>query len=197
MLKIRENLLLLEDFIKKIKPSSILDLGCKEKYLEKVFSFKRYVGIDICNSADIKLNLNNITKLPFKNNSFEVIVASQILEHLFYPLKLIKEIKRISKGYIIIGLPNEYTYDNRIKFLFGEPIEFDNGYQEFGHHYIFDIDSIDQFIKQSFKEYIIIKKKYLFASTGGRLLPKYIRNYLARVYPKLFAKEVYYLLKKK
>jgi len=52
----------------------------------------------------------DIHNLPFKTNSFNVVHASHILEHVNNPLKAIKELKRVSNGIVIIKVPNASFY---------------------------------------------------------------------------------------
>jgi len=43
-------------------------------------------------------------KLPFKNESFSLVTAAEVLEHLVYPEKALREIKRVmKKGGVFIG----------------------------------------------------------------------------------------------
>jgi len=59
--------------------------------------------------------------LPFRENSSDVVVCLDVLEHLYYPWKLLEEMKRISKKYIIISCPNFVSIANRIDVLLGRP----------------------------------------------------------------------------
>ena len=47
------------------------------------------------------------THLPFKDNSFDVVLCSEVLEHLDSPLKAIKELARASKKVIVLTFPDE------------------------------------------------------------------------------------------
>ena len=88
----------------KNKKYQILDVGCGDKPYQSLFSpiAKRYVGVDIDRRvADV---VGAAEKLPFGNNTFDLVVSFQTLEHCQYPLKVIAEIKRVlkSKGYCIL-----------------------------------------------------------------------------------------------
>lgn len=192
---IPEHYRLIENILNKIQYESVLDIGCRESMIKSLLKPKKYIGVDLEN-ANVNLDLNKINKLPIKDNSFDLVIASQILEHLFNPLLIISEIKRISKKYILIGLPNEYPYDNRIRFLLRKDMDFKKGYQQYSHHYLFDPETIEKFISENFKGYKLLVREYLFGSKGGRFLPKFFRQWLANYSPNLFSKEVYYLLEK-
>ena len=42
----------------------------------------------------------------FKSNSFDIVHASHILEHLANPYAAIQEMKRVSRKYVIVKVPN-------------------------------------------------------------------------------------------
>jgi len=44
--------------------------------------------------------------LPFKDNSFSRVLAFHVLEHVYNPLKFLKECKRVAKRTIIIAIPH-------------------------------------------------------------------------------------------
>jgi len=48
-------------------------------------------------------------------------MASEVLEHTFYPKDIVNELKRITKkgGFVIISMPNEYNLYLRLKFFLG------------------------------------------------------------------------------
>ncbi len=46
--------------------------------------------------------------LPFENNSFDVILCSEVLEHLPYDefKQALQELRRVTRRYVVLGLPN-------------------------------------------------------------------------------------------
>ena len=171
-----------------IPPSvdSVLDVGCAEARLRPLF--KKYTGIDLEN-AEIVQNLEANQKIDLLSDSYEMVILSQILEHISNPTELISEAKRISSKYILVGMPSEYTIDNRIRFLLNRR---GTGYYEFGHKHWFNIDTADLFVKDFFG-LDFERKQFIFAVKGGGIMPAVLRNFLAEKLPNLFAKEVYYL----
>ena len=168
---------------------SILDIGSGNKYFKKCT--KKYCSLDV-KDGDIVKDLNVSQKIPLRKESFDMVILSQILEHLANPKELIKESKRISKKFVLVGLPNEITIDNRIKLLIGKPNR--KGYSPYGHKHFFTIGTIEEFIKKMYGKYY--KKIYIFSVKGGRFLPLSLRKRLAKMIPPIFAGEVYYLIKK-
>jgi len=90
-----------------------LDLGSAQgklhAYLRKNKKISKLIGVDIVKNSnvDVKGDLNRFP-YPFKNNSFDTIVAGEIIEHLKEPCRFLKEIKRILKknGKLILTTPN-------------------------------------------------------------------------------------------
>ena len=101
---------------------TVLNLGCGKFNNYTLFrNFKLVVGVDISIIAlknarknGIKNLVNaDITCLPFKNNSFNLIFTDQVLEHITDLNKVLREIKRVGKNFII-GVPNEKLISQRI-----------------------------------------------------------------------------------
>lgn len=185
----------IKNIIEGIKARTVLDLGCGGKKLGQLLDFAEYIGVDISDNADVILDLNKIDRLPFEDESFDVVVLSQILEHLFDPKKILKEAIRVSKKHVIIGLPNDFVYDLRIRFLLGKnPLPYSRNV--YGHKGLMDIAQMPEFLKIEENKLEIINTYYEFASKGGRLIPLRLRDFLARSMPTLFAKEVIFLCKK-
>jgi ubiquinone/menaquinone biosynthesis C-methylase UbiE len=91
-----------------LSSKSILDVGCDKAILKKKISGSKikYLGVDIDGSPDLKLNLDEIKKLPFKKGEYETIVCMDVLEHLENIHLIFDEFCRVSKKSIIITLPN-------------------------------------------------------------------------------------------
>lgn len=63
--------------------------------------------------------------IPFSDNEFELVMASEVLEHFrFHPLKFFKEANRVIKpgGLLIITTPNLIRLNNVIKLIMGRSI---------------------------------------------------------------------------
>lgn len=105
----------------------ILDVGCGDGALSYLLSRQTtgafVIGIDPSNEAinfakkktkDVK-NINFIRAsayhLPFKGNSIDYVISSDVIEHLQKPEKMLAEIKRVfnEKGKVIITTPLRLT----------------------------------------------------------------------------------------
>ena len=61
-------------------------------------------------------------KLPFSNQSVDVVIANQIMEHIKEVFWVLHEMSRTLKigGNIMLGMPNLASFHNRLLLLFGE-----------------------------------------------------------------------------
>lgn len=113
-----EDVLLQE--IKVLNPESILDVGCGEGFtLEKLRLAKignHLEGVDFLDLAielgkkdhpKLHLKQGSIYELDYKDNSFDVVICSEVLEHIEDPLKGLQELMRVAKSYCVLSVPNE------------------------------------------------------------------------------------------
>lgn len=106
------------------KTGRVLDIGCHvypNNTLHRLLKAKNSetVGIDWQKGADVVHDLN--FTLPFPSDSFDVIVAGEILEHLENPRASLFDWRRVLKtrGRLILTTPNAMG----IPYLLGHDIE--------------------------------------------------------------------------
>lgn len=71
------------------------------EYLEKLIPIARK------NNPGLNIFQESVYELKYKSNSVDLVLLLEVLEHLDYPEIALDEISRISKKYLIIGVPNE------------------------------------------------------------------------------------------
>ncbi len=158
------------NFFKDIK-GKILDIGCCRGGLRKYLRGDlKYYGVDVlCNNFEnyVRIDLNS-NILPFKSKQFDAITCTDVLEHLFYPLEMMKEIKRVLKddGVVLISLPNDKGLNQIAVDLFKEIPSYEDSMYE--HHWRFSIKTAREFVEKEFKvikespEFGPIFRRYLF-----------------------------------
>jgi len=138
----------------EIKDSdNILDAGCGIGYLLREIRKKnercKLTGIDFnINVRNIKIpdcdiRISDVNNLQFKNNSFDIVIALDLLEHIKNVNIAIKEIKRVLKPgakFIITG-PTESLFYKICRFLLkGTFSEKKGPGSGIHHHNIFSLD---------------------------------------------------------
>jgi SAM-dependent methyltransferase len=109
----------------------LLDIGCSDlKNLVTLSNlFETGFGIDIVKYPQwerehkyclFEHNLDT-GKLPFEDNTFDVVTMLMVLEHVFDPFFVISEIDRVTKkgAYLVINVPNIAYFKHRFALLFG------------------------------------------------------------------------------
>lgn len=168
----------------------ILDLGSRDGSLLESFGVPkdRVFCIDVdrtavqsCRAKGFKaiwLDLNN-SQLPFSDNEFDLVVACDILEHLFLPGGLLKEISRVlaPDGLLIGSTPNAFYWRHRRRMLFG-----------IDTIYYLDSTHIRHFSVKSFR----LEVDRVF---GNCLIMPYGGNFLRFFWPAMFAEDLFFIVK--
>lgn len=193
----------------------VLDIGC---YTSAILDFLpsniEYYGVDFDEKA-LEIAENRGAKVKFVkfdeeeiifNHQFDIIICTEVLEHLKNPYHLMEQIKRLlnKNGTVLISLPNECTAYHRIMCLIGKGVDL-CAFQLFKHLHLPTIKQSKDFVSIFF----IIAKKAYFVNPGGRCsrweglgritskIPYSFWTILARLMPGLFARGVIFLCKTK
>lgn len=134
----------------------VLDVGCGDGLLMGLLEKQgAYVtGADIsdvaiqkCEQKGFKVRKISGSHLPFDDNSFDLVIALDVLEHLYAPGELLREMARVSLGgNVIVGVPNFSSLPARIQVLRGRVPE--NNSPHKGHIYWFNLQSLIRVIKK-------------------------------------------------
>ncbi len=139
----------------------VLDIGCRDGTLTSYFAKGNDVlGLDI----DTKMLALCKKKLGIRTRvidlhgdwnlkeKFDVVVAAEVLEHLYYPDIICKKVADVLKpGGIFIGsVPNAYNIKNRIRYLFG--IQKNTPLEDRTHINQFSYKILRETFKKSFRE---------------------------------------------
>jgi SAM-dependent methyltransferase len=115
----------------------VLDLGCRTGALTQHYvEGNRVVGVDVDRSAlDLavaRLGIETMwadaeEELPFADESFDVVVAGELLEHLADPAAAVGHVHRVLTpgGRFIGSVPNAFRLKSRLRYAVGRHPETD------------------------------------------------------------------------
>ena len=115
-------------------PQNVLDIGCGAGAVTSELVRRGYAvyGLDIqdeavrrASAAGLHAQVWDLNQpLPFVDECFDVIVAADVIEHVFDPLALLREVRRMLKdeGYAIFAIPQHFDILQRLRMLFGKGI---------------------------------------------------------------------------
>lgn len=143
-------------YLRKLQPKTILDIGCGEGFVDEFLLSKnsqyQIAGIDISKKAvraakkrvpKLSISVADAYNLPFKENTFDLTICTEVLEHMDNPQMVIAEAKRVSKKYCLFSVPNEPLF-SLLSLLSG------NYVRNLGKH----PDHINFWVKKSFTDLI-------------------------------------------
>jgi 2-polyprenyl-3-methyl-5-hydroxy-6-metoxy-1,4-benzoquinol methylase len=116
-----------------LKNKNILDIGCYDGTFLSLIKNRNnnFYGIDASEYAVKKAKNKGIkvkkfffddkAKIPFKNGFFDLIIAGEIIEHIYDTDFFLEEIFRLLKpnGYLLLSTPNIASLGRRLMLLFG------------------------------------------------------------------------------
>ncbi len=169
----------------------ILDLGCRDGMLTQSFAAgNEIVGADIDRHAleliEAKLDIETVwvdlnEEWPFAPESFDVIVACEIMEHLFFLESFLAQVyQTLKKGGLFVGsVPNAFRIRNRLKFMRG--VEFEN---DPTHVRMFSMEKLESAVGEFFNEVEIVPLQ-------GKILPFLpVSPYMPKRLNGLFARDL-------
>lgn len=107
---------------KQIAGCKLLDAGCGTGNFsrEAIIKGAKVISMDISsrlikithNKCHNKVVRGDVLNLPFKNDSFDIVLSTEVIEHTLNPGKAIAEMARVLKrnGILILTTPNKVWY---------------------------------------------------------------------------------------
>lgn len=178
------------------KKLSVLDIGCGTGRIGKEIQKRGYqvTGLDFSSVAvskakklginaklcDIDAGLSTET-----SHAHDVVWAGDIIEHVFDPLGLLREVKRVLKkeGALLLSIPSDVGIVSRIKMLLGISYQ-EQMYRRSGfykHHTFFNLRLIT---------YMLAKTGFRIVSTEKLLISPNKKRYRMNGFPSAFYNEI-------
>lgn len=131
-------------------PGDLLDIGCGSGEIARVIKDKGYrvtgvdfspVAIELTKKQGINSQVVDADEgLPFDDDTFGIIWAGDVIEHVFDPIFVLKEISRVLKpdGQLLCSVPYDLNLIARLRILLGHSHQ-EAVYREYGQckHYTF------------------------------------------------------------
>lgn len=183
-----------------LEKRKILDIGCHDGTFLSLIKNRdnNFFGLDASDWAVEKSRgkgiqteryfFDNETKFPFENNFFDIIVAGEIIEHIYDTDFFLKEIQRALKpgGMLLISTPNMASLGRRLFLFLGKNPHIElspNEPESVGHIRYFTFKNLkDILVKHNFKIVSIQSDCVNFSNDG-----KIKSALLAKIYPTLGA----------
>lgn len=144
------------------KEKDILDVGCGWAVLSSYLANKGYNVTAIDNSqielefaqetinrykVPVTLKLGDAQRLDFPDESFDLVIYEEMLEHLDLPLAALQEVRRVLRpgGKIILSIPNNKSPRMRLCRWLGLKKRIYNP----DHKQVFDCNSISKLVNQA------------------------------------------------
>jgi len=177
---------------------SILDVGCSDNDLKKNVGEKVF-GIDIGGTPDKKIDLEKDKLSEFDDNSYGLVVCTEVLEHVDNFYEMLDELARVSDRYILISLPNCSTVIQMVKIIatgktgkfYGLPLEkpLDR------HKWFFSWREADKFFNNYCQTHNYkIEDNFLNFSYSGSIIKSMFDIFFRIFRPKDFANDYWILI---
>lgn len=181
---------------------TLLDLGCRTMALKPMLkSCKEYHGTDFVPAEGVfECNLEEGLS-QFKDNSFDIVTALDVLEHLENIHHTFEEALRVANKAVIVSLPNMYYIKFRWNFLKGKGLSgkyaFPANPIKDRHRWVMSHSEAVEFIQTNTPNYDV--EVQLITPERGRTkkIAEPIESWLAEKMPDMFAYGSIYMITKK
>ena len=113
------------DLVERAAPRTLLDAGCGEGFVAAALH-ARFPGLEITGldySAEAvayareryghaaRYQVGSVYGLPFERDAFDLVLCSEVLEHLDRPDDAVGELRRVAREHVLITVPREPVFD--------------------------------------------------------------------------------------
>lgn len=112
----------LDDLFSRAAPESVLDIGCGEGVLTEQWAGRlgtgRVVGVDLDDPKlaaewatrrrpNLQFAAMPVEALTFDDGAFDLVAATEVLEHLSDPERAVAEMARVARRWLLVSVPRE------------------------------------------------------------------------------------------
>ncbi len=113
----------------------------------------RITRVDRNRKARVEVHAT-VERLPFRSEAFDMVVATELIEHVRYPLEMLGEIARVLKegGTLTVSTPNPSNLESRLAMLllgYFLPDRHDHGDGDVGHIHFLDPNFLRRLLRTS------------------------------------------------
>ncbi len=181
------------------KDYSLLDIGCRTMELKPLLQgCRHYRGADMMPGEDI-FQCDLEENLQFEDNSFDIVTALDVLEHLENAHTTLVEMFRVAQKAVFVSLPNMYYIEFRLNFLRGLGVSGKYAFPTHPitdrHRWLLSHSEALHWIQESAARYSVEDHMLLPVRGRARLISEPIEKWLGATWPNLFAYGVLFKIK--
>jgi SAM-dependent methyltransferase len=102
--------------------AKVVEIGATDASFRDMYVDAQWTTVDKYGAPDVVADIDGPhCRLPFADESTDVVICTEVLEHLVIGGALVKEMARIVRrnGTVVVSVPNLVSLKSRIKMLFG------------------------------------------------------------------------------
>ena len=162
----------------------VLDIGCWDGKISNLIkkNGNEVVGVDLSTKAlklahqNLEVVCADVERLAFKDETFDVVVGGEIIEHVFDTSGFLKEIRRVlkKKGVLVLTTPNLASLSNRTRMLLGMDLPAVEAELEdkSGHIRFFTFTSLKRLLQKNGYEVIEMNTDVIIFPVIGHIFKK-------------------------
>ena len=107
----------------RLSPASVvIEIGSNDASFRAGFQTRSWTTVDKFGSPDVLIDINGPSvRLPFDDGSCDLVICTEVLEHLTMGAPFVREMARVLKadGAALVSVPNIVSLKSRFKVLLG------------------------------------------------------------------------------